>query len=82
MIAKMFGAPAIAGAILFTCAGVGGATAAPAPDKAAPPAAESSATLRTVASVTEDDLTNCTRARRRLFVDGEGWIVRRITTCR
>lgn len=29
-----------------------------------------------------DDMTNCSRARRRLWVDGEGWIVRRITTCR
>lgn len=29
-----------------------------------------------------DDMTNCNRARRRLWVDGEGWIVRRITTCR
>lgn len=24
----------------------------------------------------------CTRARRRLWVDGEGWLVRRVTTCR
>lgn len=31
---------------------------------------------------TVDDMTNCSRARRRLWVDGEGWIVRRITTCR
>ncbi|MGO4705895.1 hypothetical protein AB4072_08985 [Microvirga sp. 2MCAF38] len=24
---------------------------------------------------------NCQRARKRLFVEGEGWIVRRLTTC-
>ncbi len=24
---------------------------------------------------------NCARSRRRLFVEGEGWIVRRVTTC-
>ena len=24
---------------------------------------------------------NCDRSRRRLFVEGEGWIVRRVTTC-
>ncbi len=24
---------------------------------------------------------NCERSRKRLFVDGEGWIVRRVTTC-
>lgn len=27
------------------------------------------------------DPTGCNRARRRLWVEGEGWIVRRITTC-
>ena len=25
---------------------------------------------------------NCSRARRRLWIEGEGWVVRRITTCR
>ncbi|WP_157961466.1 hypothetical protein [Microvirga flavescens] len=24
---------------------------------------------------------NCQRARKRLFVEGEGWVVRRLTTC-
>lgn len=35
-----------------------------------------------IATDTADDQTNCSRARRRLWVDGEGWIVRRVTTCR
>lgn len=30
----------------------------------------------------EDDTLACTKSRKRLFVDGEGWIVRRVTTCR
>ncbi|WP_036266056.1 hypothetical protein [Methylobacterium sp. 10] len=30
----------------------------------------------------EDDALACTKSRKRLFVDGEGWIVRRVTTCR
>ncbi|WP_335645539.1 hypothetical protein [Methylobacterium durans] len=40
--------------------------------------------MRPVASVTEgeDDTANCSRSRRRLWVEGEGWIVRRVTTCR
>lgn len=40
--------------------------------------------ISAVAAMTEgdDDLTNCSRTRRRLWVDGEGWIVRRVTTCR
>jgi hypothetical protein len=28
-----------------------------------------------------DDMSNCDRSRKRLFVEGEGWIVRRVTTC-
>lgn len=27
------------------------------------------------------DTSNCDRSRKRLFVEGEGWIVRRVTTC-
>lgn len=27
------------------------------------------------------DTSNCNRSRKRLFVEGEGWIVRRVTTC-
>ncbi|MCJ2068766.1 hypothetical protein MKK75_08115 [Methylobacterium sp. J-030] len=29
-----------------------------------------------------DDEASCSRARRRLWIEGEGWVVRRITTCR
>ncbi|MBE7249190.1 MAG: hypothetical protein INR63_29980 [Actinomycetospora chiangmaiensis] len=34
------------------------------------------------ASVDRDDEATCSRARRRLWIEGEGWVVRRITTCR
>ncbi|MCB5176665.1 MULTISPECIES: hypothetical protein [Microvirga] len=37
----------------------------------------------TTSSITEtasEDL-NCARSRKRLWVEGEGWIVRRVTTC-
>jgi hypothetical protein len=34
------------------------------------------------ASVERDDDPTCSRARRRLWIEGEGWVVRRITTCR
>lgn len=39
--------------------------------------------VHAIAAVTDadDDVTNCSRIRRRLWVDGQGWIVRRITTC-
>jgi hypothetical protein len=28
-----------------------------------------------------DDGLNCSQSRKRLFVEGEGWIVRKVTTC-
>ena len=34
------------------------------------------------AAVERDDDATCSRARRRLWIEGEGWVVRRITTCR
>ena len=46
--------------------------------KAAQPAAEGS----TAGKNAFDDEPGCHRARKRLWVDGEGWIVRRVTTCR
>jgi hypothetical protein len=38
----------------------------------------------TTASIGKDesDESNCFTARKKLWVDGEGWIVRRVTTCR
>ncbi|MDP4004916.1 hypothetical protein [Methylobacterium sp. NEAU K] len=35
-----------------------------------------------VAAVDRDDDATCSRMRRRLWIEGEGWVVRRITTCR
>jgi len=62
------------------------AAAAPAVDKAPakaqvrPPARDVATTAS--ASTEEADDANCTTARKRLWLDGEGWIVRRVTTCR
>lgn len=34
-------------------------------------------------TVADDDAsTNCNKSRKRLWVEGEGWVVRRVTTCR
>ena len=30
----------------------------------------------------DTERTDCLRSRKKLFVEGEGWIVRRVTTCR
>lgn len=44
--------------------------------------AEVTPPVRPVSVTEEDDGGTCSRIRRRLWVEGEGWIVRRITTCR
>lgn len=68
-------------ASLLTLSGL--AQAAPVADRMAADAGSADRPVRTVAVTEgEDDTSNCSRARRRLWVEGEGWIVRRITTCR
>jgi hypothetical protein len=81
---------------MIAIAGTGSAEAAPAPaERAAGPAkprlgggaakarralpAEEPKAAYTKAGPEED---GCFSTRRRLFVEGEGWIVRRVTTCR
>jgi hypothetical protein len=58
----------------------------PASAAPSPPGAKAAAQAEPVKRVAEtdaaDDDAACTRARRRLWVEGEGWVVRRITTCR
>ncbi len=36
----------------------------------------------TTAAIGKDEDGSCFTARKKLWVDGEGWIVRRVTTCR
>ncbi|AWN54511.1 hypothetical protein [Methylobacterium sp. 17Sr1-1] len=62
------------------------ASAAPAVDKAPKAGAGATRDVAATASVTapaaEADDAQCSTSRKKLFVDGEGWIVRRVTTCR
>jgi hypothetical protein len=44
------------------------------------PATADPPTTGSVAPAAEED-ANCTRSRRRLWVEGQGWVVRRVTTC-
>ena len=44
--------------------------------------AEEPATTGSAKANPEEDEAGCYRARRKLWVDGEGWIVRRVTLCR
>ncbi|MCJ2062037.1 hypothetical protein MKK63_04885 [Methylobacterium sp. J-088] len=38
--------------------------------------------VHAIAGADRDDEASCSRTRRRLWIEGEGWVVRRITTCR
>jgi hypothetical protein len=87
---------ALAACMIFVALGTGLAEAAgprekpPAPAVANPPitayssanspATAEPATTGSVAPAADED-ANCTRSRRRLWVEGEGWVVRRVTTC-
>ncbi|MDB5648363.1 hypothetical protein [Methylobacterium sp.] len=84
MMAHRLSASALAGAFLLIGAGLGGAMAAPAADQSPSKVSSATPAITPVAAVTEseDDAANCSRSRRRLWVEGEGWIVRRVTTCR
>ena len=78
---KTVAAAALAAPIL--AAGLSGASAAPPSDRGVAKVADASATVRPAATAAEpEEEANCSRSRKRLWVEGEGWIVRRITTCR
>jgi hypothetical protein len=66
-----------AGAVLLFAAVAAQAADGPAETKVA----EASPQVHPAAVERDDDVT-CSRARRRLWIEGEGWVVRRITTCR
>ena len=72
--------------VLVTAGAPLGASAAPAVDKAPKAGAGTTRDVAATASVTapaaEADDAQCSTSRKKLFVDGEGWIVRRVTTCR
>jgi hypothetical protein len=61
------------------------AMAAPAAPKAAKPAAVTATVVpdpEVTSSIEEPDLgPACERPRRRLWVEGEGWVIRRVTVC-
>ncbi|WP_082494307.1 hypothetical protein [Methylobacterium sp. Leaf108] len=69
-------------AMAFALAGVQPATAASEAVTTKVAQVSSADTQPALSPDTGDDAANCSRARRRLWVDGEGWIVRRVTTCR
>ena len=80
MIAMRWHVSALAAALVMALTGA--ATAAPETNDITKVADAAQAVPSASIVEAEDDAANCTRSRRRLWVDGEGWIVRRITICR
>jgi uncharacterized membrane protein len=77
MFVRLTGLAALAAGLLVAAP----VQAAPAP-AAGSKAASQAESVKRVAETDGDDDAACTRARRRLWVEGEGWVVRRVTTCR
>lgn len=79
-----FGLSAAMGGALALSAFTLPAMAVPQADRPSNASVQAEAPIGKVAMTVEaeDDGANCTKSRKRMFVDGEGWIVRRVTTCR
>lgn len=85
MISKLSAAAGL-GLVLF---GVGAAPvlAAPAADRGARQVAEATqlrpvSDARPAEAEAEEESANCSKLRKRLWIEGEGWLVRRVTICR
>jgi hypothetical protein len=79
---------------LFAAAGFGlaffgasAADAAPAADRGTRQVAEATqvrpvSDVRPAEAEPEEEGANCSKLRKRLWIEGEGWLVRRVTICR
>lgn len=73
----------IAAGAFLVLAGAFGAQAAPAAIDRNPAKVADATQVRPVAAVDgEDESANCSTARKRLWVESEGWVVRKVTICR
>lgn len=67
------------------CLGLGLASAQARATRSAsaePPAAPAESAVRPVSAMVTEGQPVCTHTRRRLWLEGEGWVVRKIPTCR
>ena len=62
--------------------GTFGAQAAPAAIDRSPSKVADAVQVSPVAAVDSEDEANCSTARKRLWVESEGWVVRKVTICR
>ena len=74
---------AAAGAILSLLAALPAAEAAPQSADRTPAKLADAAQVRPAAvTETDEDPASCSKSRKRLWIEGEGWVVRKVTTCR
>ncbi len=71
----------LAGALMFGCA-ASSAMAAPSSAGRDVTQVAEAAQAKPPVAVDEDEPANCSKSRKRLWVEGEGWVVRRVTICR
>ncbi len=74
-------AGAVLGAVAFGFA-TSSAFAAPAPVDRNPAKVADAVQFRAAVESEEDETANCSKSRKRLWVEGEGWVVRKVTICR
>lgn len=79
--ATMVRASAAVAALMFGWA-ASSALAAPASIDGAPTKVADASQIRAVTESEEDEAANCSKSRKRLWIEGEGWIVRKVTICR
>lgn len=82
MISHPTAAAAFAGLVLAGLTVVPASAAQPAGRSTTQVAEASQLSQPANATESEDDSANCNKQRRRLWIEGEGWIVRRVTICR
>jgi len=80
---KLFAAAGFGLALL----GASAAPAAPAADRGTRQVAEATqvrpvSDVRPAEAEPEEEGANCSKLRKRLWIEGEGWLVRRVTICR
>ncbi|UMY18748.1 hypothetical protein MMB17_05345 [Methylobacterium organophilum] len=81
MIARTSSMVALAGALMIGFSAAGQAAPGQA-DRSPSKVAEASPVKPVSVGEAEEEATNCMKPRKRLWIEGEGWVVRRVTICR
>jgi hypothetical protein len=78
----MFRSVLLGAACVFMGVGIAQARPTRSAEAEVQPTGTSSPVRPVSATVQEDSAVICTHARRRLWIENEGWVVRKVSTCR